>query len=862
MHWKRSNSLRTSRARNMVLHLHCTVFSLFLSGVAAFNPVPRTSWKYEEVHLIMFQAPGVFNYSTMLLKEDSRVLYVGAREAIFALNVSNIAEKQQEVSWIVTDEKKNDCVQKGKSRQTECLNYIRVLQKLNDDTLFVCGTYAFQPTCDYLTLKEFKLEGKNEDGKARCPFDPAQSYTSVMVDGELYSGTTYNFLGSEPIIYRNSQQASLSLRTEYAVPWLNEPSFVFADVIKESQNSPDGDDDKIYFFFTEVAVEYDFIGKLMIPRIARVCKGDQGGQRTLQRKWTSFLKARLVCSLPESKFIFNTIHDVFTLKTPNWKETVFYGVFTSQWNNVAMSAVCAFNMSTVEEVFSRGKYMHSAPVEQSPTKWVRYNGPIPAPRPGACITHEARALNYSSSLHLPDKTLQFVKDRPLMDDPVTSVGNGPKLVKKDVNYTQIIVDRVRALDGNTYDVMFIGTDKGALHKALSYDNEMHIITEVQLFPNFEPVQALEFFSNKDERQLYAGSNAGVVQFPVAFCEKYTTCLDCILARDPYCAWDHHKASCVNVLREDNNKRRLIQNIDGNATVCPGRLQVRTHVQKENYIQHTLKPGSAVDLKCSVKSKLANVVWKFNSEVLTFIGSKYHVLPDSLLVFNVSEEESGLYECLAEEQVKDNRFSQVVAGYVLNIESVLHPMTTAPTVPTTQTEASPSLPFTPIDTFSLPPVRTGFLPSPPVTQPEVWSSAESAVVMWLPPLLSDQAQSVSSHGTFHLFCQATGSGTFHIVWGKNGEQTDLYATEQSHPLTGGRVHTISWIKDSITADTEYQCSVSTRGKHVFSKVIITVQQKEVTVEDSWSEEFMNWRSAISDHEKLMKTWKKSLERCEK
>uniref|UniRef100_H3A307 Semaphorin 4D n=1 Tax=Latimeria chalumnae TaxID=7897 RepID=H3A307_LATCH len=700
-----------------------------------------------EVHLIMFQAPGVFNYSTMLLKEDSRVLYVGAREAIFALNVSNIAEKQQEVSWIVTDEKKNDCVQKGKSRQTECLNYIRVLQKLNDDTLFVCGTYAFQPTCDYLTLKEFKLEGKNEDGKARCPFDPAQSYTSVMVDGELYSGTTYNFLGSEPIIYRNSQQASLSLRTEYAVPWLNalEPSFVFADVIKESQNSPDGDDDKIYFFFTEVAVEYDFIGKLMIPRIARVCKGDQGGQRTLQRKWTSFLKARLVCSLPESKFIFNTIHDVFTLKTPNWKETVFYGVFTSQWNNVAMSAVCAFNMSTVEEVFSRGKYMHSAPVEQSPTKWVRYNGPIPAPRPGACITHEARALNYSSSLHLPDKTLQFVKDRPLMDDPVTSVGNGPKLVKKDVNYTQIIVDRVRALDGNTYDVMFIGTDKGALHKALSYDNEMHIITEVQLFPNFEPVQALEFFSNKDERQLYAGSNAGVVQFPVAFCEKYTTCLDCILARDPYCAWDHHKASCVNVLREDNNKRRLIQNIDGNATVCP---------------------------------------------------------------------------------------------------------------------ASPSLPFTPIDTFSLPPVRTGFLPSPPVTQPEVWSSAESAVVMWLPPLLSDQAQSVSSHGTFHLFCQATGSGTFHIVWGKNGEQTDLYATEQSHPLTGGRVHTISWIKDSITADTEYQCSVSTRGKHVFSKVIITVQQKEVTVEDSWSEEFMNWRSAISDHEKLMKTWKNDWQLCSK
>lgn len=51
-----------------------------------------------------------------------------------------------------------------------------------------------------------------------------------------------------------------------------EPSFVFADVIRESRNSAEGEDDKIYYFFTEVSVEYEFYGKLLIPRIARVCK--------------------------------------------------------------------------------------------------------------------------------------------------------------------------------------------------------------------------------------------------------------------------------------------------------------------------------------------------------------------------------------------------------------------------------------------------------------------------------------------------------------------------------------------------------------------------------------------------------------
>ena len=44
-----------------------------------------------------------------------------------------------------------------------------------------------------------------------------------------------------------------------------------------------------------------------------------------------------------------------------------------------------------------------------------------------------------------------------MDDSVTPIDNRPKLIKKDVNYTQIVVDRTQALDGTFYDVMFIST---------------------------------------------------------------------------------------------------------------------------------------------------------------------------------------------------------------------------------------------------------------------------------------------------------------------------------------------------------------------------------------------------------------------
>lgn len=635
--------------------------AVVVGTAVAFAPSPRITWEHREVQLMQFHQPGIFNYSALLLSEDKDTLYVGAREAVFALNALNISQKQHEAYWRASEDKKAKCAEKGKSKQTECLNYIRVLQPLSATALYVCGTNAFQPTCDHLDLTSFQFLGRNEDGKGRCPFDPAQSYTSVMVDGELYSGTSYNFLGSEPIISRNSSHSPL--RTEYAIPWLNEPSFVFSDVIRESTDGAEGEDDRVYFFFTEVSVEYEFIFKLMIPRVARVCKGDLGGLRTLQKKWTSFLKARLICSRPESNLIFNVLQDIFVLRSPDLKEPVFYGVFTPQLNNMGLSAVCAYNLSTAEAVFSRGKYMQSATVEQSHTKWVSYNGAVPTPRPGACINREARAANFSSSLNLPDKTLQFVKDHPLMDDSVTPIDNRPKLVISDVNYTQIVVDRTQALDGAVYDVMFIGTDRGALHKAVSLKSGVHIIEETQLFPDLKPVQTLLLSSKKGRRFVYAGSSSGVVQAPLAFCGELHTCVDCVLARDPYCAWSPATAACVALPETDSPRRDLVQEMSGDTSVCPDKI-------KESYRQHFFKHGDTAELKCSQKSNLARVVWKFQNSGLKAESPKYGLVGrKNLLIFNLSEGDSGVYRCLSEERVRDKTVLQVMAKHVLEVKVV-------------------------------------------------------------------------------------------------------------------------------------------------------------------------------------------------
>lgn len=44
-------------------------------------------------------------------------------------------------------------------------------------------------------------------------------------------------------------------------------------------------------------------------------------------------------------------------------------------------------------------------------------------------------------------------------------------------------------------------------------------------------------------QIYAGSDDGATQVPLATCGRSKTCMDCVLSRDPYCGWDKVDRKC-------------------------------------------------------------------------------------------------------------------------------------------------------------------------------------------------------------------------------------------------------------------------------------------------------------------------------
>ncbi|XP_062843330.1 semaphorin-4E [Trichomycterus rosablanca] len=615
--------------------------------------LPRKTVPLSSIGGSVFQEDGVWNYTIMLLKEDMGVLILGAQQTIFALDLTNITQKKAMVKWQVPQDMQRKCSEKGKNLKLECQNYIRILHEMPDGRMFVCGTYAFSPTCDYMLYKDGKLtlENKTEDGKGKCPFDPVQRYTSELVEKDLYSATAMNFMGSDMVLMRSSTEM---IRTEFKPSWLKEPTFVGMKHVPEGEGNSEGDDDKIYLFFTETAVEFDSYTKVEVSRVAHVCKGDVGGLRTLQKKWTSFVKARLECPVPQSRLPF-LIQDVFLFCPGNWTSCVFYGVFTPQGDSSQYSAVCAYTIQEIRKVFSKGKF--KAPVTVGTAeKWVTYTDSLPFPRPGACINNEARQRGFKKSSDLPDKTLQFIKDKPLMDQAVRPMSYRPLLVKKGAAFTRIVVANTTALNRKSHQVMFIGTESGSVLKAVNYDGETIITDEVQLFKLSEPVKTLRLSTTG---QLYIGSEVAAVQMPLSFCGQYRSCVDCVLARDPYCGWDLTANKCTDISNiSSDTHSEVIQNLSGDATRCPA-----AESPKPTNISFHL--GSTIRLMC--QPDLVQVQWHVDERLIEN-SETYHIQPNSLLILNASADAAGHYTCSSVESFRGRRYVIQHAMYDLTVDA--------------------------------------------------------------------------------------------------------------------------------------------------------------------------------------------------
>ncbi|KAJ8383400.1 hypothetical protein AAFF_G00221000 [Aldrovandia affinis] len=467
----------------------------------------------------------------------SHTLYIAARDHVFAVNLSASAEQiipQQKLTWKTKDVEK--CTVRGKNSD-ECYNYIKVLVPRNDETLFACGTNAFNPTCRNYKMSTLEQDGEEVVGQARCPFESHQSNVGLFAGGDFYSATMTDFLASDAVIYRSLGEGSPVLRTvKYDSKWLREPHFLHAI---EYGNY-------VYFFLSEIAVEYTALGKVVFSRVARVCKNDNGGSpRVLERYWTSFLKARLNCSVPgDSFFYFDVLQSLSNVLQINGRPAVV-GAFTTQANSITGSAVCAFYMDDVERVFS-GKFKEQ---KSSESAWTTVpEDQVPNPRPGTCAG-DGPASSYKSSTTFPDDTLAFIKSYPLMDEAVPSVNDEPCFTRTTSRYklTQIAVD-TSAGPYRNHTVLFLGSEDGRVLKVLASNHPnasftSQLLEDIDVFnPSMcnvygEDKRILGLELDKENHALFVAFSSCVIRVPLSRCSDYGTCKkSCLSSRDPYCIW--------------------------------------------------------------------------------------------------------------------------------------------------------------------------------------------------------------------------------------------------------------------------------------------------------------------------------------
>uniref|UniRef100_A0A2K5NKU8 Semaphorin-3C n=1 Tax=Cercocebus atys TaxID=9531 RepID=A0A2K5NKU8_CERAT len=622
------------------------------------------------------------DYRILLMDEDQDRIYVGSKDHILSLNINNIS--QEPLSVI-----KNNMhfIRHG------CGNFVRVIQTFNRTHLYVCGSGAFSPVCTYLNRgrrsedQVFMIDSKCESGKGRCSFNPNVNTVSVMINEELFSGMYIDFMGTDAAIFRSLTKRNAVRTDQHNSKWLSEPMFVDAHVIPDGT---DPNDAKVYFFFKEKLTDNNRSTKQIHSMIARICPNDTGGLRSLVNKWTTFLKARLVCSVtdedgPETHF--DELEDVFLLETDNPRTTLVYGIFTTSSSVFKGSAVCVYHLSDIQTVFN-GPFAHK---EGPNHQLISYQGRIPYPRPGTC-PGGAFTPNMRTTKEFPDDVVTFIRNHPLMYNSIYPIHKRPLIVRigTDYKYTKIAVDRVNAADGR-YHVLFLGTV--VVLPTFFFFFFFLILEELEVFKNHAPITTMKISSKK--QQLYVSSNEGVSQVSLHRCHIYgTACADCCLARDPYCAWDGHSCSRFYPTGKRRSRRQDVRH--GNPlTQCRG-FNLKAYRNAAEIVQYGVKNNTTF-LECAPKSPQASIKWLLQKDKdrrkEVKLNERIIATSQGLLIRSVQGSDQGLYHCIATE----NSFKQTIAKINFKVlDSEMVAVVTDKWSPWTWASSVRALPFHPKD----------------------------------------------------------------------------------------------------------------------------------------------------------------------
>ncbi|KAL8624926.1 hypothetical protein ACOMHN_016222 [Nucella lapillus] len=607
-----------------------------------------------DLNLRSYEDGEYFRY--LAVDTKSGYLFVGAMNSIHALDLKNIENANRGFKQEFNAQPRStfQCKLQGKADSPDCQNNVRLLVRNSSvpNTFYMCSTGAYQPIAYRLRLenRRFRIlrEDSENDGVGICPYDPADNTTAILVENgnpgglpALYAGGVTDFIKADPIIMRpDLYNLNQTLKVRYVrtlrdrSKWLNEPQFVGSFELGNH----------VYFFFREVALEYTNCGKKIYSRVVRICKNDQGGRYILRNVWTSFVKARLNCSIPgEYPYYFDEIQDVSLIG-----ET-FYGLFTTNINGLTASAICAFTLEDLNKAFW-GPFKGQ---ENKKSNWLPIpEVEVPNPRPGNCTVADTQQLSTAA--------VNFIsRSELLMDKAVATQYGRPIFYQSNCLLQKLSVHHSGDVSRRGGLVFFAASNTGFVYKIFAWPSRSrsegprsYVSTTYMPFEDTRPIWSMLLRGET----LYLGTDLSVVQINVETCHVYPKVDLCIY--DPYCGWDANTNLCVKAA--GNN--RVITFADINLYTHDLERAVQLKVgDLYNYEKIFKITGSSVTLRVEYKLHVTGTVtWRRNNSAMS---DDRHILAqdNSLIITDLRKSDEGVYEAMDYKK-------RTVAKYLLSIET--------------------------------------------------------------------------------------------------------------------------------------------------------------------------------------------------
>ncbi|XP_021914247.1 semaphorin-5A-like isoform X2 [Zootermopsis nevadensis] len=430
------------------------------------------------------------------------------------------------------------CQVKGQG-EARCHNFVKVLVA-SGDRIFSCGTNAFKPQCSWRAIENVSNVLEWVRGVGHCPYSPEANVTALLTrSGQYFVGSSTDFSGTDSAIIRSDtgKTKSMTRTQQYDSKWLNEPQFVGSFETS----------DYVYFLFREVAVEYINCGKIVYSRIARICKNDNGGKVFLRDNWTTFLKARLNCSIPGNyPFYFNEIQGMTYLES----EEMVYATFTTPSNSIPGSAICSFNMSSIAAAFS-GPFKYQKSHDSAWETFVKRNKSHFECKPDPADNYY-QVLD-SSRYQLMNDAVQPATLHPLYKGLLETL-------------THIAVDVLPTKQHKAVHVLYVATTDGLVKKisVLPTTQETCVVEVWKPYPGNNPVPIKALHYLEETKSVYIGTEKSVMRIPVHRCGTLHNQMACENATDPYCGWNELEQQRTTVPNNDSLSGYSKQNL----THCP------------------------------------------------------------------------------------------------------------------------------------------------------------------------------------------------------------------------------------------------------------------------------------------------------